>query len=114
MKDLEDWISKLREFDGAIIVEGKKDKIALEKLGAKNIITIKGALFNVVEEIVKKYKKVAILTDLDKKGKELYSKLKKSLVSNGVKIEDKFRIFLFRKTKLRQIEGLIHYIEKNL
>ena len=95
--------------DKPIIVEGKKDKIALENLGCNNIITINGnkaGLYNIVEKLPENCREAVILTDLDKKGKQLYHKIKKILTSNKIKIDDRFRIYLFKETKIRQIEGL--------
>ena len=95
--------------DKAIIVEGKKDKIALENLGCKKIITLNGnkaGLHNIVEKLPENCKEAVILTDLDKKGKQLYHRIKKILTINKIKIDDRFRIYLFRETKIRQIEGL--------
>ncbi len=108
-------IEKLKEADFIIIVEGKKDKSALEKFGIKNIITLsKKPLFAIIEDVVDKNKEVAILTDLDKKGKQLYGKLNSGLQKFGVKVNDKFREFLFKKTKLRQIEGIYNHVKRNL
>ncbi len=92
-----------------IIVEGKKDKIALENLGCKNIITLNGSnagFHNLIEKLPENCKEVVILTDLDKKGKQLYHRIKKILTMNKIKIDDKFRVYLFKETKIRQIEGL--------
>lgn len=101
-----------------IIVEGKKDKAALRNLGLTNVVTLEGPLFENVERIVesisgarKKQNNAIILTDLDPEGKKLYSRLKKDLSERGVEIDDRFREFLFRKTKLRQIEGMDTYLE---
>ena len=66
-----------------------------------------------MEEVIKKDKKAVILTDLDKTGKKLYSKLNSDLSQRGVYIDNKLRNFLFRHTSLRQIEGLKDYIERN-
>src|SRR4030042_3268501 len=106
LEELEDWVSKLRDSEKLIIVEGKKDKIALEKLGIRNIRTLKNPLYKEVEEIAALCKEVVILTDLDKEGKQLYGKIKKDLAKNGVKVDNRFREFLFKNTKLRQIEGI--------
>ncbi len=93
-----------------IIVEGKKDKRALVGLGCKNIVTLEdSALFEVVEAI--NAKEVVVLTDLDKEGRELYHKLKKGLVSRGVKIDDALRLLLF-KAKVSHIEGLGTFLDK--
>lgn len=105
LKEHIDWITKNKPF---IIVEGKEDKLSLEKLGIRNIVTINKPLYKIVEEAMEE-EQVLILTDLDKKGKQLYSKLNHQLNQFGVKINNNFREFLFRKTKLRQIEGLWRY-----
>ena len=108
MKDIFEWIEELKNSDKLIIVEGKKDKKALEKLDIKNIKTIKGPLYKFIESI--KSKEVILLLDLDKEGKKLYKRLKTQLQKRGIKIDHKFREFLF-KTRLSQIEGITHYIK---
>lgn len=99
-----------------ILVEGKKDKKAIERLGLKNILCVNNAncslsgLFGFVEGIDRNIKEAAILTDLDKEGKRIYHKLKQLLQARRIKINDKLRNALF-KTELRQIEGLYNYLE---
>jgi len=112
MKDLSDWIQQLKKTEKLIIVEGKKDKAALENLGIKNIITINKPLFAIVEEISAIAKECIILTDLDEEGRKLYAYLKRNLPRNGVKVDVVFREFLFKKTKLTHIEGLQKYLSK--
>lgn len=111
MQNLKDWISALKQSKKLILVEGKKDKKALEKLGIKNILTLKKPLYKVIEEIAEKNKECILLFDLDSEGKKLYSKLKHQLQKHKVKIDRKFREFLFKHTKLTQIEGLLKYME---
>ena len=113
-EEFEEQLSLLRRKEILIIVEGKKDLAALDKLGFpdSSIITLEGPLYQTVELIASKARRVAILTDLDPEGKKLYSSLKRDLSQFGVQIDDTFREFLFRKTKLRQIEGMDSYIEK--
>jgi 5S rRNA maturation endonuclease (ribonuclease M5) len=109
-------IDKLKEDNTLIIVEGYKDKKSLTSLGisGKRILPLqRKALFKVVEEVAKKEKKAVILTDLDKAGKRLYSKLNSDLSQRGIYTDNKLRNFLFRYTSLRQIEGLKKYIERN-
>lgn len=109
MLDLKEEIKKLKH--NLIIVEGKNDKLALEKLGIGNIVVLNNKpLFEIVEEVSLKTREVIILTDLDKEGKLLYHKLKSNLQKFGVKVNDSFRNFLYKNTKLRQIEGLRRYI----
>ena len=66
----------------------------------------KAGLFNIVEKLPENCKEAVILTDLDKKGKQLYHRIKKILTRNKIKIDDRFRLYLFKETKIRQIEGL--------
>ena len=105
-------IDKIKNSNTLVIVEGKKDKIALQKLGLSNIIELsKKPIFQIVEDIANSNDECVILTDLDKEGKQLYSKLNSNLQRNGVKVNNKFREFLVKHSKLRQIEGLYSYLE---
>ncbi len=114
MEDLKDWIKALGKSGKAIIVEGPKDKKALERFGVKKIFVLsKKSLLETAEDIASKYNEVIILTDLDKKGRELYGKLSKDLNKLGVKIDKKFREWLFKNTDLRQIEGLESYLKNS-
>lgn len=109
-EELFEEIGQLKKSDYLVIAEGPKDRAALEHFEIRNIITLsKKPLFHIIEEIVKTGKEVAILTDLDKKGKELYGRINSELQRFGVKVNNDFRKFLFRETKLRQIEGLVTY-----
>lgn len=110
VQELEQWISNLRRSEKLIIVEGIKDKRALAKFGITNVRTLKSPLYKEVEEVAASHKEVIILTDLDKEGKKLYGKLKKDLTRHGVEVDNKYREFLFKKTKLRQIEGIDSYM----
>jgi len=104
METLEDWIEKLRYCNKLIIVEGKKDKKALEDLGINNIITFSNTPYFHIENIQEK--EVVILTDLDRYGKKLYSILSKGLQKRKVKIDHKFREFLFKNTRITHIESI--------
>ena len=106
MKSVEDWLSSLKESDKLIVVEGIKDKRALENFDIANIITLNKPIYKLVEDIYKTKKEVVILTDLDKEGKYLYKRLKSDLQRFGVKIDNKFREFLLRETKISNIEGI--------
>lgn len=120
IEELLELLDKLKESSKLVIVEGLKDKRALEWLGfkSKNILRLKKPLYAVVEEASEitsarkgKAKECAILTDLDRKGRELYARLRKDLQKHRIKIDDTLRKFLFKSTKLRQIEGLKTYLE---
>ncbi len=111
--EIMDYIEELKNNNKIVIVEGKKDKQALEQLGLVNIVTLsKKPIYKIIEEVSEKTKEAVILTDLDKEGKKLFGKLNSGLQYHGVKVDNKFREFLFKKTKLRQIEGIISYLNK--
>ena len=106
MESVEDWLNSLKESDKLIVVEGIKDKKVLENFGIVNIITLNKPMYKLVEDIYETKKEVVILTDLDKEGEYLYKKLKSDLQRFGVKIDNKFREFLFRETKISNIESI--------
>lgn len=110
-EEINHLIEKIKESNTLVIVEGKKDRLALQKLGIDNVIELnKKPLFQIVEDISNSNDECVILTDLDKKGKELFGKLNSDLQKRGLKINNKFRNFLFKHTKLRQIEGINTYL----
>jgi len=113
IEELNQEINKLKDSNTLIIVEGKKDRKALEKLGIKNIIELsKKPLFQIIEDISCKNKECIILTDLDKKGKQLYGKLNSGLSRLGVRVDNKFREFLQKNTRLSHIEGITTYSKR--
>lgn len=106
--ELEEEIEKIKEY--LIIVEGKKDKIALENLGLKHIFVINQpskSLYEKIEEIenIANNKKICILTDFDKKGRKLYLIINSELSQRKVKLDNNFRLFLSR-LKIIYIEDL--------
>ena len=110
---LQEQIEKLRGFQGVIIVEGIRDKAALQELGISNILYLKGPLYKVIDSVVAQADQCIILTDLDQEGKKLYASIKKALEQNHIKVNDTFRNFLFKNTTLRQIEGLLSYLKNH-
>ncbi len=96
-------IQQIIDYNLLVIVEGKKDKSALEQLGVQRIMQLEAhhALAEKIHD-----KEVVLLVDLDKEGKKIYGKLKDMLSRRGVRVNDKLRHYLFKNTKLRQVEGL--------
>jgi 5S rRNA maturation endonuclease (ribonuclease M5) len=104
-----------------IIVEGKKDKTALIKLGFKKIFILnqnKKSIQEQTEEIEKILKKeknklLSILMDFDKKGQTLYKKLKQELSLQKLKIDDSLSNTI-KSLKISHIEGLNSYIKNKI
>lgn len=108
---MKEWLENLRNSKKLIIVEGKKDKTALEKLGITNVVVIlRKPLYSFIESI--DAEEVVILTDLDPEGKKLYGILKQGLQAKGIKIDNYFREYLLKSSRISQIEGLYHYLKK--
>jgi 5S rRNA maturation endonuclease (ribonuclease M5) len=92
------------------IVEGKKDKEALESLGFNNVLVLHSdgkPLYAVLDKI--NGKECAILTDIDKKGKQYYDMLRKELMQRGIRLNNKLRIAILRN-RISHIEGLATFV----
>ena len=118
MKTDANFKNKLEKyFNYPVIVEGKKDVSSLEVVGFKRIYAINQnsvSLGERVEQIafeIGRKNKICILTDFDKKGKELYFLLKKLFQEQGMQIDSSLRSLLFR-AGISHIEGLAGFIEK--
>jgi 5S rRNA maturation endonuclease (ribonuclease M5) len=104
---------RLRTSAVPVVVEGKKDKAALEALGLQRVIALdRRPLYAVAEEVMALGTACIVLTDLDAEGRKLYARLAHDLRDHGVDIDDTLRNFLSRNTELRQIEGLPRYLER--
>lgn len=110
MEDLDDWIIHLKSSNKLVVVEGKKDRAVLKSLGIINIITLNKPLFQIVESISEITKECILLPDLDREGRKIYSYLKKNLERRGVKVDSKYREFLFSNSEVTNIEGLKNYL----
>lgn len=95
--------------DLPVLVEGVNDRQALKELGFVNVFVIDGPLFSVVE-FLERYDEIVLLTDLDKKGDELFKTLKHDFLQKGVRVNEKGRKAL-AKTPVRQVEELTKYLK---
>lgn len=108
---MKDFLNELAASELLFIVEGKNDFLSLKKLGVKRIMQYNGPLYRLIEK-VSNNKKIVILTDLDKEGRKLYGQIAKGLSERGVIIDNYFREYIFKNTKVRQIEGLHSYFAR--
>lgn len=94
-----------------IIVEGKKDKVALEALEIKADFFLlckqNRSLPESAEEIAKKYKKVILMLDNDKKGLELEKTMVHYLQKFGVKVDRKLGKELLTLKNSPTVEGIL-------
>jgi 5S rRNA maturation endonuclease (ribonuclease M5) len=111
MEELNELINQLKSEISPIIVEGKKDKMALERLGIHNIHPLSGKpLFHFVESFGNS-SRVILLLDYDKAGRKLQKQLLQGFQRIGVKVDLSYHRKL-KKTKLSHIEGLAKYMER--
>jgi 5S rRNA maturation endonuclease (ribonuclease M5) len=110
------YIKGLDKSEFLFIVEGPRDRAALESLGFENIFvlnkpnrSIHNQLFDLLQKLrTSNIPNCVILTDLDEEGNHLYAVIKNLLETHGFKTHDKFRKLLYR-TPIRQIEGLTRF-----
>ncbi|WP_148882568.1 toprim domain-containing protein [Thermococcus aciditolerans] len=99
-------IDKLREFEGALIVEGLRDEVALRNLGVRaEIIRLSRLPLTEVALIASSYKEVMILTDFDRTGEELARKLLRYLEGYPCRVDAETRRELRRIAK-KDIKGI--------
>lgn len=93
-RDLESLAYEMNLTLDAVIVEGTHDKATLKSLGFKiPILQVScGRTFNqIVDDVVEKFKKVAVLTDFDEEGERISRKLTELMERGGVKVDSFYR-----------------------
>ncbi len=112
---LQGEIEKFKEY--VIIVEGKKDVQALKSLGFDRVYAIHSTGVSIRERVeqimpfITRKDRVCILSDLDRKGKQLYEKLKPIFQEFGAKLDSTLRGILI-KSRVSHIEGLSTFMGK--
>ena len=111
--ELKKFIFQLNSMrDSLVVVEGKRDSIALKKLGYNgNVLEFYrfGGMVNFTDSVAK-YKRLIILFDRDKKGRTLTGKIIQ-LLQRRMKIDLSFKrkLRVITKGKIMFIEQLICY-----
>ncbi|MBI4182260.1 MAG: toprim domain-containing protein [Candidatus Aenigmarchaeota archaeon] len=84
-------LGDLRE--AVVVVEGTRDRLALEGLGMSRIVPLNGrSLANVAEELARlRPPEVVILTDFDREGRALHARLRTLLARYGVRANPRLR-----------------------
>ncbi len=117
LEELEELLSLLREREDntVILIEGRKDRLALACLGiGGEILQVQDArgLFGVAEELARTGKEAIILTDWDRKGGHLAQLLRNALKANDVRYDDtiRSRLSMLCKKEIKDIESLPSFI----
>lgn len=83
------WMENLNKMKNiVIVVEGKTDKVALEKIGVKHDILIfyREDFWRKIELLSYSSKRIIILTDFDKEGDNLNKRIFRYAISNNIEI----------------------------
>jgi 5S rRNA maturation endonuclease (ribonuclease M5) len=119
MEQMDTLLDELQDFvdqDAIIVVEGKRDVIALKSLGiyGEFQLATHHSLVNFSEDLSKTGKQVVILTDWDRRGNILADKLVKNLQSLGSNPDTRIRdlIISLVQKEIKDIESLPGYVEK--
>jgi 5S rRNA maturation endonuclease (ribonuclease M5) len=104
LEALEGLLQELREDPRPKLVEGEKDKKALERLGIRNIVLIQPvSLAKVAGEVGSD---VILLTDYDRRGELMAQRLAELLHNEGVRVDVSYRRELRQLTGIRQVEEI--------
>lgn len=105
-----------QSMDTVVIVEGKKDRSSLRKLGVKGkIVCMKNSgqiLFDFLDQL--KCREVILLVDFDEYGSSLARTITQYLEGKRVKVNSVFwkRIRSLVRRYVKDVEGLPSYLEK--
>jgi 5S rRNA maturation endonuclease (ribonuclease M5) len=119
MELMEKLLDELQDFvdqGSIIVVEGKRDVIALKSLGIHGDFRLAThhSLVNFCEDLKKTGKQIVILTDWDRRGNLLLDKIVENLHSLGVNPDTRIRelIISLVQKDIKDIESLPGYVEK--
>jgi len=110
---LERLFEELRQknLEVPVIVEGKRDKAALARLGLEGevlIINTGHTLIEMCEDLGHRYTEVVLMLDWDRKGHQLTANIERNLTPLGVKVDKSFmvRIFHLVSKETKEVEAL--------
>lgn len=103
LEDLKELSSEI-----PIIVEGRNDEQALRSIGVEaEFHWVSSTPFHVFcDHLANHYDEVIIFTDLDRAGKELALRLRRTLNQRGVKVHDKHRSLIMGKLDTHHVEDI--------
>ncbi len=116
---IERLLDELREREAgvAIIVEGSRDVASLEALGVPGPIikiNVGLSLLNFCESFAKEFATFIILTDWDRKGKQLAVRLEELLRSTGTQVDGTYRRRLGGSLpyQIHDVESISGHVER--
>ena len=111
---LVDFVERLnREPESVVVVEGLRDRIALQRLGVRlPILELAHARLELLLEQLSlaSVERIIALVDLDSHGDELLAKLKRLAGIYGLIVDERYRNQL-RKLRIVEIEELLELLD---
>lgn len=114
LERLERTLGELKESSSLKLVEGKRDKKALEAFGIDKIRIIHGPLPDLVDKLRETEKEIILLTDFDRRGELIKKRLVELCENDGIEVDLSYRRELRRLTGLNTIEELASKYENIL
>lgn len=119
LEALEELISELIEASSqgaAVIVEGRRDLLALRSLGLSGpvIMASHRIALDLAEEAARSYSHIILLTDWDRKGDEMCRTIERHLRHAGSRPDGEIRSKLKKlvKKEIKDVESLGRYAQK--
>jgi 5S rRNA maturation endonuclease (ribonuclease M5) len=109
-------LNELSEEGGVVLVEGKRDLIALQNLGYNGkTVSIASLRHRSYRGLLAKAKTVVILTDLDREGRQLAARYVKLLKHDGIEpsLEYRKRLLIASRNTFLHIENLRRFSHLN-
>ena len=91
--------------NGVVLVEGKRDKNAFEKLGIE-AVTVSGRIRGACESLADEERDIIIATDLDARGNEMARELTGELERYSIRADNESRVLLARILKMKYFEDV--------
>jgi 5S rRNA maturation endonuclease (ribonuclease M5) len=119
LEALEELIASLLDAScqgAAVIVEGRRDLIALRTLGLSGpvIMASRRSALDLAEDAARNYSQIILLTDWDQKGDEMCRTIERHLRSAGSRPDRLIRSRLKKlvKKEIKDVESLSRYTER--
>ena len=111
-KQLKRALEELNEKDAVIIVEGKKDRNALQRIGVRGRIELVNRSPEELSRRMSGEKEAILLTDFDTTGEEICRRMQESLFSYNIKADVDLRKKFHRILRVRNFEKIDKQIEE--
>ncbi len=115
---IEEAIDELKDraaCGAVVLVEGKRDREALAKLGVAGeiVMTSQQSLLNLCEGLARSKKDIIILTDWDERGEEVARQIILYMEADGSRPDNTLRVRLrgLLKKEIMEVENLYIYME---